>query len=308
MKLSTKSTLSKTIKNGIFGDVRQGKKVYDIGTLFKLYSLHEIKDLDKIRENWNEFSTFVLKHKASILNSAKLEAINYRGIKSKNRSALENKINAQLFILMSKIKHYSSVENFKNKKIFSGIVGEIIKGTNSCLLDVGSGPIPDTSFKLTETAKKVFAMDDFIIALKLISDRGVEPIEQMFSNSTNVSNYDIVVGKSPCSAIAPIVKVCSKTNTPYFLELCSCDLENQRMKNGQVPNSWKEYLPELDGNIKFFRNYAYSVDISKSQIENLIANEKYKNFCEEEFDFMLNMIAYMFDEIDEVPDFFDEMI
>ena len=133
MKLSTKSTLSKTIKNGIFGDVRQGKKVYDIGTLFKLYSLHEIKDLDKIRENWNEFSTFVLKHKASILNSAKLEAINYRGIKSKNRSALENKINAQLFILMSKIKHYSSVENFKNKKIFSGIVGEIIKGTNSCL-------------------------------------------------------------------------------------------------------------------------------------------------------------------------------
>ena len=80
------------------------------------------------------------------------------------------------------------------------------------------------------------------------------------------------------------------------------------MKNGQVPNTWKEYLPELDGNIKFFRNYAYSVDISKSQIENLIANEKYKNFCEEEFDFMLNMIAYMFDEIDEVPDFFDEMI
>ncbi len=276
MKGKTKSKLSSCVKNSIFGNTRFGKNRYDIYSLYKLYSLYECKDLADLLYKWNNFCEFILKKKNKIIESAIKNQISFRDINFNLKSQVKDEIEEQLYDLKRKIQFVFNPDNSHEKRIFSGVVGEIIKGTNSSVLDVGSGPVPDTSFMLAEKAKKVFAMDDFIVALEFIKKRGVEPIEDMFDDKTNIDNYNIVVGKTPCSAIKSIVKVCSKTNTPYFIKLCDCDLENQTMSNGAVPYSWKEFLPEIDRNIKFFRKYAYNLDISKSQLEKLISRYQYE--------------------------------
>ena len=45
------------------------------------------------------------------------------------------------------------------------------------------------------------------------------------SLESDISDYDIVVGRAPCTAIVPIVTLCKEANKPYIILLCDCDLK-----------------------------------------------------------------------------------
>lgn len=133
------------------------------------------------------------------------------------------------------------------------------------LLDVGCGRVaPLTSIQLSESVDNVSAMDKHLLSPETLKKLGVNGIYGYFDKKTDVNNFDFVTGRKPCEAIDSIVEVCSKNNTPYFIQTCSCELP--------IDQDWKDVLPEIDPNIKFYKDYAFNVDATVEQVRNISDN------------------------------------
>ena len=128
------------------------------------------------------------------------------------------------------------------------------------LLDVGCGRVaPLSSINLAENTRLVSAMDKHLLSPTTLAKLGVNPIYGYFDQKTDVENYDFVTGRTPCGAIQSIVENCSSNNKPYFIETCDCQLPSEK--------TWRQVLPEIDPNIKFFKDYAFNVDATAQQVE-----------------------------------------
>ncbi len=231
----------------------------DVVDLFTLYTGLEIDAYEKIIDASNEFFDY-------------LEASdNYY----KNRQFQTAVKSAENYIANKMIKFsYSTFE-----KKFAEAVLEIspIKPENAHILDVGSGKVPYSSLAMATDAKKVSSMDkDFLFAIESLKAMNVDALDMYFDENTPVEDYDFVVGKCPCSAIPHIVSQCVKANKPYFMELCNCALPNRKIylrdSNFDEAYSWKNVLPNIDPNIKFFDNYAFNLDASPEQIKAIVDN------------------------------------
>ena len=229
----------------------------DVIELFTMYSGLEIDDYLKIINSTNEFFDY--------LETSPLYRAN-RQFQTAVKSA-ENMIS-------DKVMKFSYT-TFEKK--FAASVLEIspTKPENAHILDVGSGRMPYSSLAMATEAKKVSSMDkDFLFAIESLKAMNVDALDMYFDANTPVDDYDFVVGKCPCSAIPHIVSQCVKANKPYFMELCNCALPNRRIyiRNNDFEESysWKNILPDIDPNIKFFDNYAFNLDASPEQIKKIV--------------------------------------
>lgn len=143
------------------------------------------------------------------------------------------------------------------------------------ILDVGPGDIPFSSILIGQNAKKAYAMDEnFFISSECLDRFNVKLLEEMFEPSTNVSDYDMIVGKCPCSAIDAIVYLCAKHNKPYVIETCDCCMPSikefnykwtiqSEENNDDTYNrwyGWMDMLPALDPNIASYGDMVYHVE------------------------------------------------
>ncbi len=243
----------------LYGALTQTKleDKYDVFELYKLYSAVEIDSYDRIIDATNEFFDFL----KSILPYTES-----RQAKCAVESAEKN--------ICSEV---SKLSRNTFEKIFAKIILELspTKPENSHILDVGPSEMPVSSLVLGQETKTVSAMDkEFIFAIESLKNLNVNAMETYFDENTPVDDYDFVVGRCPCSAIGHIVAMCAKQNKPYFLELCNCNVPNRKKyildKNGQETHTWKNVLPDIDPNVKFFEEYAFNLDASPEQVRKVI--------------------------------------
>ena len=113
----------------------------------------------------------------------------------------------------------------------------------------------------------------FFLSQQALKCMNVIPLNQFMSEETDVSDYDIVVGRAPCSGIIPIVTACSRLNKPYIILLCDCKLPPQ-FKADTDSLGWENLLPKIDPNIKFHGQYAFNFEATPEQIKKLIIDYK----------------------------------
>ena len=158
------------------------------------------------------------------------------------------------------------------------------------LLDVGAGEMAGSSILFTKKHDKVSSMDDcFRISDVSLQNMGVQPYNKYFTESTRISDFDAVVGRHPCSAIIDMVRVASKANKPYIIELCECEMPTfYDLVSLDIPDAhkidiapllkrvvydkdkgriatyfnWSDILPLYDNNVKVVGNFATNLDLT----------------------------------------------
>lgn len=230
----------------------------DIIELYTMYTGIEIVDYERIIDATNEFFDYLISTNAF-----------------KNSRQMQSATLAAQNVITPKIAKFS-YNTFE--KMFAETILELSPTSpqNSHILDVGPGIIPYSSLAIATEAKNVSAMDkEFLFAIESLKAMNVNAIDMYFDENTSIDDYDFVVGRCPCSAIPHIVKKCKEANKPYFLELCNCALPNRKIylrdEHFREVYSWKNVLPDIDPNIKFYEDYAFNLDASPEQVKSVIS-------------------------------------
>lgn len=255
-KLS-KEFLKEYLASHIFGQ----NSDYDFVSLFKMFSAFEVKSLEDLAAAPFRYAEFLTENIKLIQCESSFEAENLPKFIDQARRSIA----ARLRLSMS-----------RPQKEFTQMVTELsgLK-KDSHILDVGPGQIPYSSFLFGEHYSTVSAMDkDFYLPAETMKNMNINPVEQYFTNETAVADFDIVVGKAPCSAIEHIVRQCAAQGKPYFIELCDCALPN---KKPYVVDwfGWQDILPDIDEYVKFYTassTYAFNLgDVSVEQAKKVIS-------------------------------------
>lgn len=225
-------------------------------TLFKNYADKEIKNVNDFLLVAETYVKFVYANKEDLIS--RFPFLNEQDIRC-DLNEIASVINSLKFNEhQTTLKNYTKmIEYFINKK--------------TRVLDVGAGAFPLSSMVLAKKNKNVSAMDNFIVSEEFLRERNVEPKNGFFTERTNISDYDMVVGLRPCNAIGQIVEVCKKENKPYFLHLCNCGATDYALSKFRVmAGNWRQILPEIDNNIKFANVYATNLDISQEKLNKIV--------------------------------------
>ena len=232
---------------------------YTLQTLFYAYETRAIDSLEGLFLATEEFIKFLVFNKQKILKDI-----------SKHSNINRDYFDKEYESILVAFDHISNSYQIDQQSKFVRISKLLYSDPNTRLLDVGAGGIPLTSLLFTTDYTDVSSMDKFLLSNEFLEAQNITPYNQYYTNHTDVSNFDYVVARRPCSAIPSIVKTCAKQNKPYFIELCGCHLERITLPDGSHPQSWEEVLPEYDNNIKFVDDFAFNIDASKSQALKLI--------------------------------------
>lgn len=243
-----KPNTEKVLRNAILTMLKKGGyTALDFDTLYKLYLEMEIFSLKDILRAKREFCDFCRAYIAQITKDDESTVVRLT-------TGLYTLTHDFACLTERYMAHYAR-EEFS----FARIIGRVVGGDVSTkILDVGCGSMPYSSILLADKGFDVTAMDPNIkYDNKFMSRMGVKSFKQEFNRSTKVGQYDIVIGKKPCSAIANIVENCYEEQVPYFIKLCKCNAPN-----GKV-SGWVGELPKIDPNVYFYEDYAYNVSNSK---------------------------------------------
>ena len=234
---------------------------YDFVSLFKMFAAFDIKSISDLAESPVRYAEFLTENIPLIHSESPYEA-----------ERLPMFIDQARRTLSVKIRHAMSRPQEEFTKMVTELSG--LK-KDSHLLDVGAGQIPYSSFLFGNHYDTVSTMDkDFYFSNETMQNLNVNPIERYFTAETSVADFDIVVGKAPCSAIEHIVRNCAAQGKPYFIELCDCALPN---KKPYVVDwfGWQDVLPEIDEYVKFYTassTYAFNLgDVSVEQAKKVIS-------------------------------------
>lgn len=223
--------------------------------LFKAYSAYEVRRPEDIKPAIDEFFAFLQTcPDIPLLKRDHLSPLKLAAVKTRNlHKYLESPITAA-------------------QKGYSQLVSKIApKGKRTSILDVGAGLHPKSSIFLATTFDKVTAMDrEFLLSVESLAGMNVRGIEKFFTEETDVSDYDLVVGRFPCSAIIDIVKTCSKHKKPYFIQLCDCKLPPNPDPNKYPVWTWEQILRTIDPKIRIYGSCAYHVNIPNRKMMRLI--------------------------------------
>lgn len=236
---------------------------YTFSDLFyQYYSELEFESIDEYISEIDEFFDFLLNH---------ISFMKYTS------STIPEKIPSIIEGVRGNAKMNFSGNMFESQKAFATQVAELLENpTETKVLDVGPGHFPISSLFLAKKTKQVTAMDAyFFLSQQALQNMNVMPLNQLFDTNTDISNYDIVVGRAPCSAIRPIVIACQKANKPYFLHLCDCALP-PAFKANTTSLGWENMLPNIDPNIRFHGQYAFNLDISPEKIRDVLSSYSFK--------------------------------
>ncbi|MBO5394714.1 MAG: hypothetical protein J6A28_02280 [Clostridia bacterium] len=232
---------------------------YDFYTLFKLYSAYEISCPQDITRAVDEFSDFLTSWGGTIFNSNVKDAPRLMKYSAKAlHMLLESPLTTHQECFVKIIKDIAPYK--KNTKI----------------LDVGAGLYPKASIKLANDFNSLTAIDvQFLLSGASMQAMNISSIEQHFDINTQIQEYDFIIGRRPCGAIEDIVKVCTKFQKPYFIELCNCCLPQPPFQ-GDENWGWEDVLPCHDPHITF--SYPYAYNIGGKDIEPIIHKHTHKMF------------------------------
>jgi hypothetical protein len=122
------------------------------------------------------------------------------------------------------------------------------------ILEVGSGEIPYTSLIMARDGYNITSMGEFELPDECLERLHLKSYRGWFTQTTKVKDFDVVVGRRPCSAIEPMVTNCAKEKVPYMIRLCACELPRQDVYD------WRWILTHRDRNIRFSQSYVYNMD------------------------------------------------
>ena len=284
MKINKNEFIDYYIANSLFkdGNNLEGK----FFELFKVYSSENVTSLEELRNCTDEFYRFLM-NKASMLakySGESVEVVVQKIIDSKR--SFESVFQEQL--------NNARAESFVN------VVNDLAPSKNIHILDVGSGQVPYSSILLGQKFSEVSSMDnEFIMSSMSLRKMNVYAHEEYFKTTTTIEQYDMIVGRSPCTAIDSIVYLCAKYKKPYCLVLCDCSIPTKeffckkynidpksisdvepetsladyldylkKYKGTELP--WQSLLPAIDNNIKFYGNFAYNIDVSEQKVADII--------------------------------------
>ncbi len=251
-----KRKILKYLKNYIKDRIYGPEADYTLQMLFEEYEKQTIQTLDGLYQATEDFVKFLYRHRDRIL----------KGLSYLELGDFENEFNK----IVIAFRNISSSDNVNEISKFVHLAESLYDNKDTKILDVGAGGIPLSSFLFTTTFDEVYSMDKFLLSNDYLKAQGVNPINGYFDGDTDISNYDYIVGKCPCSAIPHIVKASANANKPYFMELCDCSLNSIVLPNGSIPEKWQEVLFDYDKNITFLGDYAFNVDATKSQLIKMI--------------------------------------
>lgn len=250
------------------------KEHFNLREMFKIYSSYGISSMKDFSGATNDFLDTLLRCTDCIQFNSAEDFANFNFDLSEFAYSL-----------------HKQLDNFTelNHDHFTKVVSKLAPSKNNTrLLDVGSGEIPVSSMVFAKDFNDVTTMDRLLLSNPCLRNFNVRGKDEYFKDDTNIQNYDFIVGQRPCSAIESIVKNASKNNTPYFIELCYCDLGKIAAREGKY-KGWEEILPEYDSNIQFYKNFAFNVDATPEQVGSLLsetvppkeflANEQVETLC-----------------------------
>lgn len=250
MKKETEFALYEAMKCG-------GLTCMDIDRLFDIYTAVEITTLNDLYKDHNDFRTFIVNNMDFFDNEEKDD---------------RRLISSVAFL---KLRCFRIITNkfFRThreyQETFAKEVEELVGHDKSVkILEVGSGEVPFSSIILGNDGYNITTMDDFYVSPECLAHFNVKSFRQLFNHTTRVKDYDIVVGRRPCSAIESIVASCKRDNVPYFMKLCGC-----KSPTGNI-SGWKPILTGLDRGITFNSTYAYNLNrasfVEPSKLEDII--------------------------------------
>lgn len=206
--------------------------------IFDAYTSLEISNMKDLEQDHSEIFDFVSKHIECFRECDQIEAL----VEARHRT---NEL--KMFSNKNYITFRKTQENFAEE--IERIVG-FDKSTK--ILEVGSGYIPYSSMILGLDGYDISSMDNFFVPAEFLKRFNVKSHRKLFNSVTKVKDYDIVVGRRPCSAILPLVKSCTESKVPYFVRLCGCELPSKSVYG------WRHILDKVDKDIQFNGAYAYN--------------------------------------------------
>ena len=232
-----------------------GRKSRAFYQLFKLYSAYEVHRREDIAPAIDEFFDFLSTcDDVPMLKRDTLTPLQLASVKTKNlHRYLESPITPAQLGYSKIIQHIAP------------------KGARTSFLDVGAGLHPKSSLYLVGKLKTVTAIDkEFLLSVESLSGMQIHPIEDAFTKDTDISKYDLIGGRFPCSAIQSIVEKCSKENKPYFIQLCDCKLPPNPDPIKYPVWTWAQILKPIDPKIRFYGSCAYNVNVAEHRMRELI--------------------------------------
>ncbi len=234
MKKETEFALYEAMKGG-------GLTCMDIDRLFDIYTAVEITTLQDLYKDHNDFRTFIVDN---------MEFFNNEDKDDRRLISSVAFLKLRCFRIITN-KFFRTHREYQ--ETFAKEVEAVVGHDKSVkILEVGSGEVPFSSIILGSDGYDVTTMDDFYISPKCLENFSVKSFRQLFNDTTRVKDFDIVVGRRPCSAIENIVASCKRDNVPYFMKLCGC-----KSPTGNI-SGWKPILTTLDRGITFNSTYAYN--------------------------------------------------
>ena len=254
MDLKTYILLKNELMNHAYGINGE----YDIDKLFKIYSTNEIKEFKDLSKDHKLFYDFVVKN-IDFFSNTTPDIITGKPCDQDKVTlrALARHLCSEITTLKS--KYFSEYRH--SQESFVKTIEQIVGNTPTKILEVGSGRIPYSSILLAQDIDGVASMDKFSLSNESLKALNVNPYDEYFTDASDISNHEFIIGKKPCSAIKEIVKKCTIARKPYFLELCSCEAPANDLF------SWKTILKNFDQKIQFSKDghYAYNLDTPISQ-------------------------------------------
>lgn len=286
--------LSKEIEEYVINNFNTDKSFQDkIFGLYREYTKLYVSNFENFKNSPKSFWEFFVTYSDFLLRNTSGITEEYL---FRNGLAMKRMLEGQI----------SSKLVDEEQRSFVTMVEKIAPKRKSKILDVGPGVVAYSSILFGQDKHNVSAMDKYFwLSDESLSKLKVNAISRYLTQDASIDDYDIVVGKLPCSAIDTIVYLCKKYNKPYFIETCDCEMPtmeyfykkwniHKTIPIKKQPNctqgnsgkfcsleepvvigkddwiSWERMLPELDNDIGFYGSYVFNVG-SKKDVCKIIA-------------------------------------
>lgn len=211
----------------------------------------------------------ILYDKLSSADKAKLEAFKEKYY-ARYVSYLQEELDNKLFNgftnnndTINQIYCYLQIAptRFNYYQEFIKIIQKHFSLENKKVLEVGAGSLPILASYLESSALSYDVMDPGIILEDVVGLKG-RVIKEKFSLTTNITDYDLLIGYNPCGATEAMIKNCLKNHKEFIIALCGCAFLPESYKK-RTNKEWQKYLFQIieklgqDYNlyIEYFKDY-----------------------------------------------------
>lgn len=247
MKESTRLRLEEELKSGQYCYSANFRNPKYIDQLFEIYLEEEVDNVDQFLDTFNVKSCRDLEFYQFVMQNIDYFKINNFVLRQHGSKSAEDLVAYDTAFAINRHTRHLQKFEIRNRKKFVNIASEVTR--DGYLLDVGGGgDLPVSSLLFADKLGEISAMDNFMSYWKnlgFLKKMNVQAKSEYFSDETDITAYDRLVGQRPCSAIIPIVKKCANSDDKeYFIEMCDCASPRKGMMG------FVEYLKEKDGRLK----------------------------------------------------------